>query len=268
MCSKSSFGLRALFFLCFFKAFFIICQSLFLQYLTCQIHRESISIIKLECILSGKYGCTFCFHICFHVSKNRQSLIDRLVKLRFFFCNDIENKVFFLFQFRISILGTIDNSLCQFYEECSLNAKQSSMTAGTTQQTPQHITSSTVGRHNSVRDHKRDRTDMIRDNTERNICLIACSIRYTCNAAYMVAQCFHCIDIKHRIYILHNTCKTLQSHTGINILLFKFCVVVVSVIVKLCKYVIPDFHVPITFTSYCTIRTSATIFLTAVVIYF
>ena len=92
-------------------------------------------IIQLKCILSGKNRLSVLLHLFFHVCKNRKSLVDRLIKLCFFFCDYIKDKVFLFFQFRISVFRSVNDSLCKFYKECSLDSKKSSMTACTAEKT-------------------------------------------------------------------------------------------------------------------------------------
>ena len=107
---------------------------------------------------------------------------------------------------------------------------------------------------------------MVGDHAKGYVCIIIFTVRHTCKFAYLIAKCLQCINIEHGIYILYDTCKSLKSHTGINVLLFQFCIIVMSVIVKLGKYVVPDLHVSVTFTSYGTSRFAAAVFLTAVII--
>ena len=60
---------------------------------------------------------------------------------------------------------------------------------------------------------------------------------------------------------------TCLLYTSINIFLFQFCIVVMSVIIKLCKYVVPDFHIAVTFAAYCTVRTSTAVLFSTVIVY-
>ena len=66
------------------ETFFIHCESFFLKNFYCKVNRESISIIKFECICSCKYFLTFLIQILFHLIQNRKSLIDCLAELIFF----------------------------------------------------------------------------------------------------------------------------------------------------------------------------------------
>ena len=111
----------------FFEAFFIDGHSLLFQDLLRQIQRESVGVIEFERILVIQGLFPLFLDLRHHIGQNGQSLINGLVKLLFFFGNYLKDKFLFLFQFRISIFGAFDHSLCQFNQELSWNVKQSSM---------------------------------------------------------------------------------------------------------------------------------------------
>ena len=142
------------------------------------------------------------------------------------------------------------------------------MTCSAADQTTEHISSSLICRHDTVRDHKCCGTDMVCDKTNRNIVIVFFSIFFSRNLAYKVTKRADSIHIKNRIYVLNNNRKTLQSHTGINVFLFQSFVVAVSVVLKLGKYVIPYFHVTVAFTAYCTAFPAAAVFFPSVIINF
>ena len=85
---------------------------------------------------------------------------------------------------------------------------------------------------------------------------------------HLIPQSLYRVHIKDGIHILHNDCQTLQTHSGINILLLKFGIISVPIIIKLGKYVIPNLHIAVAFTAYCTIRAAASVFLPSVIINF
>ena len=140
------------------------------------------------------------------------------------------------------------------------------MTCCTADQAAQYITSSFIGRHDSIRNHKRCGTDVVCDQTNGNIVLLIDMIRMFCDLGNLFAECTYGIYIKNRIYILNSNSQTLQTHTGIDVLMFEFCVISVSIVVKLCKYIIPDFHITVTFAAYGTSRLTTAVFLAAVII--
>ena len=94
---------------CFLEAVFVDSVTLFLKDLFGEIKRESVSIVQFECIFSGKGFYSGCFHLFFHVCKDAETLVDGLVELVLFVCQDFEDELFLFFQFRISCFGTNDH---------------------------------------------------------------------------------------------------------------------------------------------------------------
>ena len=54
-------------------------------------------------MIAGQYGLALFFHFTFHLRKDTKSLVDGLIKLVFLFADDIEDKITFLFQLRITV---------------------------------------------------------------------------------------------------------------------------------------------------------------------
>ena len=109
---------------------------------------------------------------------------------------------------------------------------------------------------------------MVGDHTYGYIRLLTFSVRYARNPAYMLAEREERIDIEHGIYTLYYARQTLQPHTCIDILLVKLRIIVMPVIVKLCKYVIPDLHITVAVTPYGTIRLTAAVLGASVIVNF
>ena len=149
-----------------------------------------------------------------------------------------------------------------------MDAEEPSVTARSSQETAEHIAPAFVGRHDPVGDHKGDGTDVVRDHTDGNIIIVFFPVLFVRETAHMVAQRLDRIHIEDRIHILDHGGKTLQSHSCIDVLLFQFTVIAVSVIVKLREDVVPDLHITVTVTAYCTVRLAASVFFASVIIYF
>ena len=109
---------------------------------------------------------------------------------------------------------------------------------------------------------------MVCDQTDGYVIVIILLIFFSGDLTYQVTQGADGIYIKDRIYILNNNCQTFQTHTCINILLFQCCVVSVTIILKLGKYVVPYFHVTVAVTAYCTARFTAAVFLSTIIVDF
>ena len=140
------------------------------------------------------------------------------------------------------------------------------MSCCTAKQTTKHIATTFVRWQDTIRCHKCNRTDMVSDNTDADVCICVFFVCNTCHLADLVTKCLDRIYIKDRIYVLYDNCQTLESHTCINILLLKLCIVVVSIVIKLGKYVVPYFHITVTVTTDCTTRLAAAILFSTVII--
>ncbi len=81
---------------------------------------------------------------------------------------------------------------------------------------------------------------MVGDNAKRNIGLSICLVLNTGNVRNMLHDILDSIDLENVVNVLHYAGKTLETHTGINILALHFSVVAVSVTVELAEYEIPD----------------------------
>ena len=98
---------------------------------------------------------------------------------------------------------------------------------------------------------------MIGTDTDRNICLLSSRLLVADSArkgADKITQGLQGIHIKNRTHFLHRYSKTLQTHSGINILLRQIRVVVVSVVVKLGEHNIPDLHETVSLAAHDILR--------------
>ncbi len=107
---------------------------------------------------------------------------------------------------------------------------------------------------------------MVRDQSDRDVLLLVRSVRHPRCPADLVAYRFHCVDVKHGIYILNDHCKSLEPHAGIDILLRKLLVIALSVAVKLREYVVPDFHKTVTVTPHLAVGSAAPVFDASVIV--
>ena len=109
---------------------------------------------------------------------------------------------------------------------------------------------------------------MVCDQSDRYIIVVVFLIFFSGNLAYQVTQCADSVYVKDRVYVLDNNCQTFQTHTCINVLLFQCCIISVTVILKLGKYVVPYFHVTVAVATYCTARFTASVFFSTVIVDF
>ena len=107
---------------------------------------------------------------------------------------------------------------------------------------------------------------MVCDQTDRYVHIFIFFIFCVSQLTDFVSEGTDCVNIKNGIHILHSYSQTLQAHACVDVLLLQFFIVAFPVIFKLGKYIIPHFHVAVTFTAHSTARFSASIALTSVIV--
>ena len=147
------------------------------------------------------------------------------------------------------------------------DAKQSSVTCCTTDQTAKYIATSFIGRHDTIGDHKCSRTDMVCDQTDGNIILMVFLVFLARNLTYQVTQ-VHMIVSTSKIESTSCT-TTARRSRPIPVSIF-FCfsvsIIAISVILKLGEYIVPYFHVTVAVTAYGTAWLATAIFLSTVIV--
>ena len=109
---------------------------------------------------------------------------------------------------------------------------------------------------------------MVCDQTDGYVIIVVLFIFFAGNLAYKITQGADGIYIKDRIYILNNNCQTFQTHTCIDVLLFQGCIVSVTIVLKLGKYIVPYFHITVAVAAYCTAWFTAAIFFSTIIVDF
>ncbi len=109
---------------------------------------------------------------------------------------------------------------------------------------------------------------MVNNYTDRNILFGIFAVFYTCQITYRITQCCKCINAEYRVHILNNYSQTFQTHTSIDVFIFKFYIITLAVCIELGKYVVPYFHVAVAVAANGTSRFAAAVFFTTVIINF
>ena len=132
------------------KAVFIHGAASLFQNFLGEIQRESIGVIQLESIGSGKTLISGFLHLILHLTQDAKSLVNGLVELFLFLGQYLKNHGLLFFQLRIAVLGQFDDCLGKTGQEPAFNPQLSPMAGSTAQEAAQHIAPSLVGRHDSV----------------------------------------------------------------------------------------------------------------------
>ena len=202
------------------------------------------------------------------LAKNTHTGIDGTGKV-LFLCLDHADDVGSAFtQIAIVALVLLDNSLNNLIQERTVHTQELTVTGGTTEQAAQNIAAAFVGRLYSVSNHKGRCADMVGDNTQAHIGLIALTVGSAGNIGNVVGNVHNRVHIEQRVYILADNSQTLQTHTGIDVLLNQFGVVTVAVIVELGEHIVPDLDESVALTANLTIGATTAVLLTTVIVNF
>ena len=148
-------------------------------------------------------------------------------------------------QLGISAAGLLDNGGGDVGHERLVDAEQLAVTNGAAQQAAQNVAAALVGRDNAVADHHNGGADVIGDNAQGNIGLVALAVVLAGDLGDLVRDVAHGINVKQGADALNHAGQTLEAHAGIDVLLLQLGVVAVAVVVELGEYVVPDLHVAV-----------------------
>ena len=231
-----------------------------------QVNGETIGVIQLESIGAGEFSLPFRLMLCKHIRKDGHTAIDCTCKVLFLNLDNLGDIVAALTQIGVVALIFMNDSLNDLIQEGIIDAKELTMASSPAEQTAQDIAAALIAGQNTICDHKGGCTDVVRDNTQRNVHLYALSVGCAGKLCHLVGDVHYSVHIKQGVDILTDNSQTLQTHTGVDILLYKFSVVTVSVVIKLGENVIPDLHVAVAVTTDGTARLAAAVFLATVIV--
>ena len=122
-----------------------------------------------------------------------------------------------MFQFRISVSQVFYQLRHQLIKERAAHVQESiAVTHGTTQNTTDDIPGFLVARQLTVRDGKRDGTDMVRNHAHSDIGLLIYSVFASADSADFLEHRLEHIRVVIRGLALYRTNQTLEAHTGVN----------------------------------------------------
>ena len=247
---------------------FIHCHAFISTHLNGEIQREAECIIETESVGTGEYVLPFCLVLFQQIFEDCHAGIDGPVEVLFLMADDRDDIVLLLTELGILALVLVHNGIHDLPEKCLVYIKQFAVACGSAHQATQDIAAALIGGKNTVADHKDGRTDMIGNDTERNVGLMIFSVVGTRDFTDLVGDVHHGVNIEERAHILADAGKTLKAHAGVDVLLLQLGVVVVAVIVKLGEDVVPDFDVTVAVAADGACGLAASKFLTAVIVDF
>ena len=231
-----------------------------------QINGETVGIVQFEGIGTGK-GLFILFLMTFqHFTENLQATVDGLGEVLFLHTNHAGDIFLTLLQFRVMMAVFLHDGIHNLKQEGLIHAQQLAMTGSAAQQAAQHVAAAFVGRQDAVANHEGSRTDVVGNNTQGDITLIALAIFGTGQLRHLVGDVHDSVNLEQAVDALHDTGQTFQTHTGINVLLAQLGIIAVTIVIKLGENVIPDLHVTVAVTANGTTGLAAAILGTTVIV--
>ena len=245
-------------------AFFISRKSLFFQYLSGQIKRETIGVGKLEAALSVKSSLALSLKLLNILIQDLHASVDSGVEVLFLGSQNLHDVVELFFKLVIFALVTVNNSLYKVFKEQTVYTKQFAVTDSTSEKSSHNIASAFVRGQYTVGSKECYCTDMVGDNTDRYVLLVLSTVLAASDLADVISDSLNRINIENGINALHQCCKSFQTHTCVDVLLCQRSVSAVLVSLKLSEYQIPKLHISVAVASYAAGRLAAAILLAAV----
>ncbi len=239
---------------------------LFLQHLRRQVQRETIGVVKLESVRAGEQGFVLCLVGRQHFRVNFHARIQRLEEILFLRPHHLGD-ISFLFR-HVGIGGLVDlgHRGHHLVQERPVHSQQLSVTRGAAQQAAQHIAPALVAGQHAVADHHDGGTDMVRDNPEGHVGLVALFIVGAGDLADLIRNVHHGVHIKEGRNTLTGHRQPLKTHAGVDVLIRHLLVVALAVIDKLGEDVVPDFDIPVAVAAHGALRPTAAVFLAPVIV--
>jgi len=192
-------------------------------------------------------------------------LLQGLQELFFFLAYYLVNKTALFLKFRICLTACIYHFSGKISKKTAFYAKFPSMTYGTSDYSFQYIPSAFIAWGYMISDHENSGSYMICDYSYRDIAVF-CSVTvlYATQFTDCITYKFDSIDIEYGIDALHYACNPFKTKSRINILFLEISICPVTVIVELCKDMIPELYISITFTSRLAVWFSTSVFFASV----
>ena len=237
---------------------------LLLHHLAGQVNREAVGVIELERIRAGEHPLALGLMLGEQVGEDVHAGVDGLGEVLLLVADDAGDIRLLLAQLGVLALVFVHDHVHDLIQERFVDAEELAVARRAAQQTAQHIAAALVRRQDTVRDHHDGGADMVGDDAQGHVGLVAVTIVRAGDLADLVGDVHDGIDVEERIHALADNGQALKAHAGVNVFLNEIGVVAVAVVVKLGKDVVPDLHIAVAVAAGRAVRLAAAIFFTAV----
>ena len=160
----------------------------------------------------------------------------------------------------------MDDGVTDLIEEGVGHAEQTAVARGAAQQAAQDVAPALIGGAHAVGDHHGGRADMVSDDTQGNVLLVALAVVGAGDLADLVGDIHHGVHVKEGVHLLADAGQALQAHAGVNVLLCQLGIVALSVVVKLGEDDVPDLDIAVAVAADGAARLAAALLRAAVVV--
>ena len=203
------------------EAFHIRRLSVLCQDFLGELNRESVGVVQLECQHSGQHLLALGIHITHIVVQNGETVRQGFGELGLFVPDDFLDVFLLLHQFRIRAAGYLDDLVGQFCQEVILiDSEDHAVSCRTANQSPKHVAAAFVARQDTVRNHEYHGSQVIGNDSQADVVLlVALLVLHAGLFCYRVQNVADGVDIEDGVHTLHDAGHTLQSHSGIDVLM-------------------------------------------------
>ena len=170
-------------------------------------------------------------------------------------------------QVGISALVFPHHGVHHLVQEGTVHAKELAVTGSPAQQTAQHVAAALVGGQDAVADHHDGGTDVVGDDTQAHVGLVALAVVGAGDLADLVGDVHDRVHVEQGVHVLHHAGQTLQAHAGVDVLLLELGVVVLAVVVELGEHVVPDLDVAVAVAADGAVGLAAAVLGAAVIVH-
>ena len=231
-----------------------------------QVDGEAVGIVQFEGVGAGEGGLPLFLVLSQQLIEDLHAAVDGLGEVLLLHPDDLGDIGLTLPQLGIVALVFVNNGVHHLIQEGLVDAQQLAVAGGPAQQAAQHIAPALVAGQNAVADHEAGRTDMVGDDTEGHVLLLALAVAGAGDFRDLVGDVHNGIHIEQGVHVLAHHGQTLQTHAGVDILLLQLGVMVVAIVVELGEHHVPDLHVPVAVAAHGAAGLAAAVLLTTVIV--
>ena len=161
-----------------------------------QVDREAVGIVQLERVRAGEYRLALFLVPGEHFLEDAHTTVDGAGKALFFGLDDTGDIRLLFAQLRVLALVFVHNGVDDLIKERMIDAQQLSVPRRAAQQAAQDVAAPFVRRQHAVADHERRRADMVGDDTQGDILLVALAVVDAGQLGDLVRDVHHRVHIK------------------------------------------------------------------------